>query len=36
MNVLGSLRYVWVAGREGGNHEVTKNVAGVRELRRVS
>jgi hypothetical protein len=36
MNVSGSLRYVWVAGRESGNHEVTKNVAGVRELRRVS
>jgi len=30
MNVSGSLRYVWVAGRECGNREVTKNVAGVR------
>ena len=36
MNVSDSLRYVWVAGQESGNREVTKNVAGVRELRRVS
>jgi len=36
MNVPGSLRYVWVAGWESRNHEVTKNVAGVRELRGVS
>ena len=38
MNVSGSLGYVsgWVAGWESGIREVTQNVAGVRELRRVS
>ena len=36
MNVSGSLRCVWVAGRESGNREETTNVAGVRKLRRVS
>jgi len=36
MNVSGSLRCVWVAGWESGNHEVTKNWAGTREMRRVS
>ena len=36
MNVSGSLRCVWVLGLESGNREVTTNVAGVRELRRVS
>jgi len=35
MKVSGSLRCVWVAGRESGNRKVTKNVAGVRELRKV-
>jgi len=36
MNVSGSLRCDWVAGWESGNREVTKNWAGLHELRRVS